>query len=88
MRANEDRALLARVLSPFAIVFASLFLLAGPAALAQDDSDDADDAAAQADEVVDEVIVTGSRLKRDTYSSISPLQVITGQISQIGRAHV
>ena len=82
MRASEDRALLARVLSPFAIVFASLFLLAGPAALAQDDSDDADDAAAQDDEVVDEVVVTGSRLKRDTYSSIAPLQIITGQMSR------
>lgn len=81
MRASEDRAFLARVLSPFAIGFASLCLLAGPVALAQDDSD-SDDAAAQADDVVDEVVVTGSRLKRDTYSSISPLQVITGQISR------
>ena len=84
MRVSEDRALLARVLSPFAIVFASLFLLAGPAAFAQDDSDSdaTDDVAEQEDEVVDEVVVTGSRLKRDTYSSISPLQVITGQISR------
>jgi len=81
MRVSEDRALFARVLSPFAIVFASLFLLAGPAALAQDDSD-SDDVMEQDDEVVDEVVVTGSRLKRDTYSSISPLQVITGQISR------
>ncbi len=84
MRVSEDRALSARVLSPFAIVFASLFLLAGPAAFAQDDSDsdDTGDIAEQDDEVVDEVVVTGSRLKRDTYSSISPLQVITGQISR------
>ena len=81
MRVSEDRALFARVLSPFAIVFASLFLLAGPAALAQDDSD-SDDVVEQDDDVVDEVVVTGSRLKRDTYSSISPLQVITGQISR------
>jgi len=84
MRASEDRALLARVLSPFAIAFASMFLLAGPAAFAQDDSDsdDSADVAEQDDEVVDEVVVTGSRLKRDSYSSISPLQVITGQISR------
>ena len=84
MRVSEDRALLARVLSPFAIVFASLFLLAGPAAMAQDDSDSdaTDDVVEQDDDVVDEVVVTGSRLKRDTYSSISPLQVITGQISR------
>ncbi len=31
---------------------------------------------------VDEITVTGSRLKRDTFSSIAPLQVITGQISR------
>ncbi len=31
---------------------------------------------------VEEVVVTGSRLRRDTYSSISPLQVITGQVSR------
>ena len=84
MRVSEDRAFLARILSPFAIVFASLFLLAGPAAFAQDDSDsdETDDVVEQDDEVYDEVTVTGSRLKRDTYSSISPLQVITGQISR------
>ena len=84
MRASEDRALLARVLSPFAIASASMFLLAGPAAFAQDDSDSdhSADVAEQDNEVVDEVVVTGSRLKRDSYSSISPLQVITGQISR------
>ncbi len=31
---------------------------------------------------VDEITVTGSRLKRDTFTSIAPLQVITGQISR------
>ena len=82
MRVSEDRALLARVLSPFAIAFASMFLLAGPAAFAQDDSDSTDDVTEQDDDVVDEVVVTGSRLKRDTYSSISPLQVITGMMSR------
>jgi len=89
MRVDEDRAILARVLSPFAIVFASLCLLAAPTVFAQDDSDSEDDqadrttdAALRDDRVVDEVIVTGSRLKRDTYSSISPLQIITSQISR------
>ena len=82
MRVSEDRAFSARVLSPFAIVFASLMLLAGPAALAQD-SDSLDDLAELDDErILDEVTVTGSRLKRDTYSSISPLQVISGQVSR------
>ena len=31
---------------------------------------------------VDEITVTGSRLKRDTFSSIAPLQVITSEISR------
>ena len=84
MRVDEDRAILARLLSPFAIVFASLCLLAAPTVFAQDDSDSLDDLADLEDEVevTEEVIVTGSRLKRDTYSSISPLQVITGQVSR------
>lgn len=85
MRVDEDHAILARVLSPFAIVFTSLCFLAAPTVFAQDDSgaDSLDDLAElEEDRVVDEVIVTGSRLKRDTYSSISPLQVITGQVSR------
>ena len=45
------------------------------------------EAIAQADSapvqnVVEEVVVTGSRLKRDTFSSISPLQVITTEFSK------
>jgi iron complex outermembrane receptor protein len=31
---------------------------------------------------VEEVVVTGSRLKRTTFSSISPLQIITSEISR------
>jgi len=81
MRVDEDRAILARVLSPFAIVFASFCLLAAPTVFAQDEGAD-DQAEIEDDRVVDEVIVTGSRLKRDTYSSISPLQIITGQVSR------
>ena len=81
MRVDEDRAILARVLSPFAIVFASFCLLAAPTVFAQDDSED-DQAVYEDDESLDEVIVTGSRLKRDTYSSISPLQIITAQVSR------
>ena len=36
----------------------------------------------QRDRSIEEVVVTGSRLKRDTFSSISPLQIITGEISR------
>ncbi len=83
MRVDEDRAILARALSPFAIIFASFCLLAAPTVFAQDDSESLDDLAElEEDKSVDEVVVTGSRLKRDTYSSISPLQVITGQVSR------
>jgi iron complex outermembrane receptor protein len=85
MRVDEDRAILARLLSPFAIVFTSLCLLAAPTVFAQDDDsmDSLDDLAElEDDDGVEEVVVTGSRLKRDTYSSISPLQVITGQVSR------
>ena len=78
MRVDEDRVILARVYSTFAIVFASFCLLAAPSVYAQEDSDDA----AEEERVVDEVIVTGSRLKRSTYSSISPLQIITAQVSR------
>ena len=35
-----------------------------------------------ADGEIDEIVVTGSRLRRDTYTSISPLQVISGDISR------
>ena len=31
------------------------------------------------DQVIDEVVVTGSRIKRDEYSSASPIQIIDGQ---------
>ena len=86
MRVDENRALLARVLSPFAIVFTSVCLLAAPSAFAQDDSgDDSLDDLAELEEeerATDEIVVTGSRLKRDTFSSVAPLQVITGEVSR------
>lgn len=84
MRVDEDRAILARVLGPIAVLFASFCLLAAPAVYAQAGAGDSQDQSAMEDDddTVDEVIVTGSRLKRDTYSSISPLQIITGQVSR------
>ncbi len=91
MRVDEDRAILARVLSPFAIVLTGLCFLAAPTVFAQDS--DAQEALATAalaaaeaeddeERVIDEVVVTGSRLKRDTYTSIAPLQIISGQVSR------
>jgi iron complex outermembrane receptor protein len=57
----------------------SVSLAFSPQVLAQEESDDA---AVEEEEATEEIVVTGSRLKRDTYSSISPLQIITGQVSR------
>jgi len=86
MTVDELRASIARLFGAGALAFA--FALAAPVALAQQDDEDDDDLIAQADddevdtEVMDEVTVTGSRLRRDTYSSVAPLQVITSQVSR------
>ena len=53
----------------------------------QDEAEAGDDVPVQApaqaaQPIVEEVVVTGSRLRRDTFSSIAPLQVITGQVSR------
>lgn len=82
MRVVDDRALLARVLGPFAVILASLFLLAGPAVAQDDDADSADEITETDDDSIEEVVVTGSRLKRDTYTSVAPLQIISGQVSR------
>ncbi len=58
---------------------ASFALAISPQVFAQDDSDDDED---DADAPIEEIVTTGSRLKRDTYSSITPLQIITGQVSR------
>lgn len=84
MRVEDYRAILARLFSTFAIVFSSFCLLAAPTVFAQEDGVD-DPAAEQYDgdeKATEEIVVTGSRLKRDTYSSISPLQIITAQVSR------
>ncbi len=61
-------------------LFVSATLALSPQVFAQDDAEE--DEAADEEEATEEIVVTGSRLKRDTYSSISPLQIITGQISR------
>jgi iron complex outermembrane receptor protein len=59
-------------------LFVSACLAFSPQVLAQEESDDEEDEV----EATEEIVVTGSRLKRDTYSSISPLQIISGQVSR------
>ncbi|MEM9401292.1 MAG: TonB-dependent receptor [Pseudomonadota bacterium] len=58
----------------------SMSLVVAPQVLAQD----ADDELQETDEVeaTEEIVVTGSRVARDTFSSISPLQVIDGETSR------
>ena len=68
--------------SPWLRLIGGIIVSAGlafsPQILAQEEADDADDE----EDVREEIIVTGSRLKRDTYSSISPLQIISGTVSR------
>ena len=84
MRVDEDRAILARVLGPIAVLFASSCLLAAPAVYAQDSEDSQEEESAITDDgdSVEEVVVTGSRIRRNTYSSVAPLQVITSEVSR------
>ncbi len=57
-----------------------------PAAYAQDDDGVAviedDEATADNEDDDDTVVVTGSRIKRNSFNSIAPLQVISGEISR------
>jgi iron complex outermembrane recepter protein len=84
MRVDLTRAFGARAL---AVLLAMLALLGlSFAANAQEDgdggADEGDDAEQAREAPVEEVVVTGSRLSRNTYTSISPLQVISGQVSR------
>ena len=69
-----------------AVLAATSCVAIAPASLAQEDEeeDEEDQPAVVADQggVVEEVVVTGSRLKRDTYTSVAPLQIITGEVSR------
>lgn len=63
---------------------ASALAMGTAAAWAQDDADDEIELIEDRDDIEtteDEIVVTGSRLRRSTFNSISPLQVITAQDS-------
>ncbi|MEO1311923.1 MAG: TonB-dependent receptor, partial [Pseudomonadota bacterium] len=65
--------------------FASIALLAAAPAYAQDADDDVDEIeeiAEEEDEEEDRIVITGSRLGRDTFTSASPVQVIQGQVAR------
>ncbi len=82
MSVDRSRAFRARVLGPIAALFA-VFGISLPA-LAQDDDTSGEGAGSSSasEGPQEEVVVTGSRLSRDTFSSISPLQVITTKASR------
>ena len=48
----------------------------------KDDDQVAIEAPSSSARLVEEVVVTGSRLRRDTFSSVSPLQIITTELSK------
>ncbi len=76
---SRDRSLLQILLLALALSFTA------NAAWAQDaEEEDEDVQSAETDEAadLDKVVVTGSRLQRETYTSISPLQIITAQGSR------
>jgi len=78
MIVDDICAVLARVMKLFVVSLAFLGLIA-PVASAQAQEETA---ASERDTDMEEVVVTGSRLKRNTFTSISPLQVISGQVSR------
>ena len=69
-----------------AVLAAASCIAVSPTSLAQDeDEDDEEDQPTVVeadDDEVEEVVVTGSRLKRDTYTTVSPLQIITAEVSR------
>ncbi len=86
MRDDDEHASFTRLPGIVTALAAVSLLIAAPPLFAQEDaanqeSDDTGEIAEPADSA-DEIVVTGSRLKRDTYTSIAPLQVITSQVSR------
>lgn len=72
--------------SPFGVLLVLGLALTPPVVIAEEEVDteqvaeeEAADAPAQA---IEEIVVTGSRLRRDTFSSVSPLQIITSEVSR------
>jgi iron complex outermembrane receptor protein len=66
------------------LLLALLLAFAANGAWAQEDAEDEEEATTEEEEAadLDKVVVTGSRLQRETYTSISPLQIITAEGSR------
>lgn len=65
----------------FQTLIATLAVVMAPAVWAQE-TDEADEAEQVTDQDTEVVIVTGSRLKRSTYTSVAPLQIITAEVAR------
>jgi iron complex outermembrane receptor protein len=70
------------VLAPATLVFVASASFAQETIESQDVEAEATSDSEQVDRSVEEVVVTGSRLRRSTFDSISPLQIITADISR------
>ena len=75
------------LLKSLTVLASTALIFAGTASFAQEaiESEDVEASSSESEQVdssVEEVVVTGSRLKRSTFSSISPLQIITAEISR------
>lgn len=77
---RRERLILGRK-AVFPALIAAIAVLVTPFALAQE-NDEADEADEVADQETEVVIVTGSRLKRSTYTSVAPLQIITAEVAR------
>jgi len=78
-RVRNDNDLLRKLL----IGGVSLFALAPAAAMAQDSADPEEiDEEIEEDQSGDNIVVTGSRIRRSEFTSISPVQVISGEVSR------
>jgi iron complex outermembrane receptor protein len=74
---DKERLLRSTILAGFAA-----FSLAGTQALAQENTDE-EDQDEQAEESRDRIVVTGSLLRRDEFSSSAPIQVITSETASL-----
>lgn len=64
-----------------AVPLLAAFVWAGPMAVAQEAEDEAEDEGAVVEEV-ETLVVTGSRLRRNTYDSMSPLQITNAEVKR------
>jgi len=77
-----------KALTGFAVSVSAAALLASAPAYAQDADEDPEDEVTVSDpegedaDAGDRIVVTGSRIRTDTYSSISPLQVLTTEAAR------